>query len=136
MTVVDLAQEMAEKAHKGQKYGDKPYTTHLADVASRVEGSRAKVVAWLHDVVEDTDTPLDMVSVTFGRVVGLAVDYLTKRDDEEYMTYINRVNTFPLARAVKIADLESNIEAGGKPHLKPRYLNAWRFLCASARVPR
>lgn len=36
-----------------------PYIGHLAHVAASVEGDKAKTVAWLHDVVEDTDTAFD-----------------------------------------------------------------------------
>ena len=55
-----LARAIAEKAHADQvdKAGE-PYIGHPAHVAASVEGDKAKAVAWLHDVVEDTSTTFD-----------------------------------------------------------------------------
>ena len=53
------AREFAEKAHGTQKYGDKPYVTHLDAVATWLrELGRADLenAGYLHDVLEDTKT--------------------------------------------------------------------------------
>ena len=53
------AKALAEKQHLGQtdKAGS-PYITHPARVAERLETDEEKVVAWLHDTVEDTGLSL------------------------------------------------------------------------------
>jgi ADP-ribosyl-[dinitrogen reductase] hydrolase len=68
-TPVDRARELATTAHAGQvdKVGA-PYIEHPARVAGRVraagDGEDAEVVAWLHDVVEDTEITLAASTAT------------------------------------------------------------------------
>lgn len=101
--------EMAFKAHWGQtdKSGQ-PYMAHVVRVASRVAPEDAQIVALLHDVVEDTPVTLDQVQDAFGPMIAKAVDAITKRKGEANDTYLDRVAANPLARAVKIADLNDN----------------------------
>jgi (p)ppGpp synthase/HD superfamily hydrolase len=107
-----IAREIATKAHQGQlDKADQPYITHPEFVASQVTGDEAKAVAWLHDVVEDTSVTFDDL-----RAAGLSesviegVDAITKRDSEDYETYLARVAANPLAKAVKLADLTHNMD--------------------------
>ena len=56
---VDTAKAWAERLHQGQKdKAGKPYIDHPARVAGRLKKAEEKVVAWLHDTVEDTGLPL------------------------------------------------------------------------------
>jgi (p)ppGpp synthase/HD superfamily hydrolase len=50
------AREFAIKAHGEQKYGEFPYSVHLDEVATIAKpyGESAEIVAYLHDVIEDT----------------------------------------------------------------------------------
>lgn len=65
--------------HGDQRYGDLHYAAHLDDVAALVEpwGEGAVVVAYLHDVVEDTAVGLEDVADTFGSWVAACVDLVT-----------------------------------------------------------
>ena len=78
-TQSELAQSIAAAAHKGQvdKAG-KPYIMHPAHVAASVQGDAAKAVAWLHDVVEDTDYTVEDIENLFGPKIAQIVDGLTK----------------------------------------------------------
>lgn len=70
------AKAIARGAHQGQtdKAG-RPYLEHPARVASRVNGdSTAEVIAWLHDVVEDTNITLKDLAQQFPPTVVDAVD--------------------------------------------------------------
>jgi (p)ppGpp synthase/HD superfamily hydrolase len=70
-----------------------------------------RMVAALHDVVEDSDyTPDDLRQRGFPEEVIDAIDALTRResDGETYDAFIERAGRNPLARRVKIADLEDN----------------------------
>lgn len=77
------AYELADGAHKGQlrSSGD-PYISHPIAVASILldycMDTDTLVAALLHDVVEDTDIPLDDIRKKFGDDVALMVDGVTK----------------------------------------------------------
>jgi (p)ppGpp synthase/HD superfamily hydrolase len=107
-----IAKQIATKAHHGQlDKADQPYITHPEFVASQVTGDEAKAVAWLHDVVEDTTVTFDDLRATgLNGVVVEAVDAITKRDGEDYESYLERIATNPLAKAVKLADLKHNMD--------------------------
>jgi (p)ppGpp synthase/HD superfamily hydrolase len=65
---VTKARAFAIEAHGEQRYGDEPYVYHLDAVAKLVEpyGEAAQVVAYLHDVVEDTAVDVDRIRQEFG----------------------------------------------------------------------
>lgn len=50
-----------------------------------------RIVAILHDVVEDTDITLDDISYRFGEVIADAVDAITHRKNEPREEYYTRV---------------------------------------------
>lgn len=107
------AQALCRRAHEGQvdKAGQ-PYWQHPFAVAQRVQGRMEKVVAYLHDVVEDTDVTLDdLRKAGFSEQVAEAVDALTRRDGEDYLSeYLPRVCHNDVARAVKKAGLAHNTD--------------------------
>lgn len=75
----------------------------------------AEIVAWLHDIVEDTIVQLNEVEKRFDRFIRDAVDAMTKRDGEDFHEeYLQRVLSNPIAIPVKIADMSHNY---GKLHL-------------------
>jgi guanosine-3',5'-bis(diphosphate) 3'-pyrophosphohydrolase len=81
------ALQLAELAHRSQvRKSGEPYFFHplrVAHLAARHWMDFASVIAALmHDVVEDTPTTLEEVTVQFGEEVGLLVDGLTKVDDD------------------------------------------------------
>lgn len=100
--------------HKDQKYGAQPYMVHLMEVANAVlqrygnEAYIERIVAVLHDIVEDTDY-LDLY-IDFGTEIGDAVMAMTKRQGEDYFEYIERVKQNPIARRVKLCDSFSNLK--------------------------
>jgi (p)ppGpp synthase/HD superfamily hydrolase len=107
-----IAKRIATHAHQGQvdKAGQ-PYISHPEFVASQVIGAEAKAVAWLHDVVEDTPITFDdLRAAGLSEIVIAGVAAITKREDEDYKTYLERVAANPLAKAVKLADLNHNMD--------------------------
>ena len=110
--LVALAKHIAIDAHADQvdKAGA-PYWHHPAFVADHVEASEEKAVAWLHDVVEDTDWTFEaLLAEGIRPEVVEGVKAITKREGETYETYLNRVKANPLAKAVKLADLHHNMD--------------------------
>lgn len=117
MTDQELALEIAQRAHKGQKdRGGRPYINHPLAVASMVEGEKEKVVALLHDVAEDTPVSLDSLRVLFGDEIADALTLVTHEDGTDYMEYVAGTKTNPIARAVKIADLTHNMDPSRLDH--------------------
>jgi (p)ppGpp synthase/HD superfamily hydrolase len=109
--MIEKAKKIATKAHKGQrrKFGSEPYISHPESVAKRVKGKEAKAIAWLHDVVEDTDKTLDDLSKDFPEKIVHAIDCLTRRDGETYKQFVLRAMNNPLAKIVKIEDIKHNL---------------------------
>ncbi len=107
---VQKAYAIAAAAHAGQvdKAGA-DYINHPLTVASFVETDEEKIVALLHDVVEDTAVTLrDLRDAGFSEAVVHAVDCVTKRAGEALQDYLLRVKSDPLATSVKLADLRHN----------------------------
>lgn len=106
----EKAYEIAKKAHLGQidKAGE-DYIKHPEKVASFVNSDEEKAVAYLHDVIEDTELTLeDLREYGFSEEVLEAVDVITKKKGQDYQTYLNSVKENKLARVVKLADLRHN----------------------------
>lgn len=106
----EKAYEIAKKAHLGQidKAGE-DYIKHPEKVASFVNSDEEKAVAYLHDVIEDTELTLeDLREYGFSEEVLKAVDVITKKKGQDYQTYLNTVKENKLARVVKLADLRHN----------------------------
>lgn len=104
------AERFAVLSHGGQKRRDKvtPYIDHPKYVASLVKTDTEKAVAWLHDVVEDTNVTIDIISSEFNSEVAWAVNCLTKVKGEDYLSYLKRVKTSNISTKVKIADITHN----------------------------
>ena len=70
-SLVRKAEDIARMAHAEQvdKAGQ-PYIGHIERVAARVTSDEAKCVAWLHDVLEDSDVlPEAEMRRAFGDVI-------------------------------------------------------------------
>ena len=121
---LDRAIELAKQHHEGQtdKAG-KPYIDHPLRVMNQVESEEEKIVAVLHDIVEDTDISLDdLRSEGFSEEVVSAVECLTKQDGENYDSYIERISFNPLAVKIKLADLEDNSDLTRLPEVTDKNL--------------
>lgn len=115
------AREFAIAAHKNQMYGVHPYSYHLDAVASIVRkyGEMAETVAYLHDVVEDTDVTLDEIEKQFGSLVSRCVAILTdepgkdrkERKSKTYAKMAKVTGEENLALLVKAADRLANVRA-------------------------
>jgi len=107
---IQKAKALATKAHKGQvdKRGE-DYINHPIRVAERCS-EKAKIVALLHDTVEDTYITLETINKEFGIDISNAIRMLTHIKGVPYMEYIERLSENKLAKEVKIADLLDNLD--------------------------
>lgn len=124
------ALEIAYKSHKEQvDKGGNPYILHPIRVALHCEKEEEKIVALLHDVVEDTNVTIeDLKTEGFCQDILDAIAALSKVDVENYEQFIQRVAQNDIATCVKIQDLKDNMDTSrlnGKPHWKlDTYRNA------------
>lgn len=104
-----LASKIAYRAHDGQT--DKagvPYIFHPIHIAEQMDSEESCIVALLHDVIEDSNITLEILSKYFNDDIITALRVLTKKENDDYVMYIKRVKTNKLATKVKIKDLEHN----------------------------
>ena len=105
-----MALRLCFEAHKNQT--DKsgmPYVFHPFHLAEQMKNEETTIAALLHDVVEDTDyTIADLEKMGFPANVLEALELLTHNDDTPYMEYVAKIKDNPIARAVKLADLDHN----------------------------
>ena len=116
-TLIVKAHQLASQAHLGQvDQGGHPYILHLEAVANLVSRVEEKVVALLHDIVEDTPITLDDLRKTFSEEIVQAVDAMTKQENTEpFIGYLKRAKANPIARKVKIADMIHNSDLSRLP---------------------
>ena len=133
----DKALQIAVQAHAGQK--DKAghdYIMHPMRVSERCGDMQAKIVALLHDTIEDSDVTADYLREEgFTEEIVEAVLAVTRREEEDYDDYVRRAAQNELGKIVKLADLEDNMDIRRLPELTDhdverlrKYLRAWQYL--------
>ena len=141
MSTLEQAVALAAKSHEGQKdkFG-RTYILHPLRIMMQMESETEMIAAVLHDVVEDCDVSLeDLRTKGFSAEVLNAVDCLTHKQGESYGKYIDRCLLDPIARKVKIADLEDNMDVKRIDKMRwkdasrlARYHEAWKKLRKAA----
>lgn len=110
MSTVERAVAIAAQAHAGQT--DKAgavYLLHPLRLMLQADSDAERIVAVLHDVVEDSHWTLEALrSEGFAEHVLAGVDAVTRRDGESYDDFVTRAGSHPLGRLVKLADLRDN----------------------------
>lgn len=110
--LVDKAKEFATMAHVGQiRKSGVPYITHPEAVATLLHTPPFKAVAWLHDVLEDTNATESDLRNIFPTEIVEAVLILTRTKAEPYSEFIKRIadSENEIAIRVKLADLTHNL---------------------------
>lgn len=120
MNKLKLAILISEQAHKGQyDRGGKPYYLHPNFVASLCNKRVDKIVAYLHDVPEDTDITLrQLKECGFGNRIMKALTAITHIKSMPYPEYLAIVKKNKIATRVKIADLMHNADIARIPNPK------------------
>lgn len=93
--------------------GGNPYILHCLAVMEGVEylGPSVMCAAVLHDLVEDTDwTEKALRKEGFPENIIEMILLCTKKKDDVYFDYIERVSKKPETRAIKISDLRHNMK--------------------------
>lgn len=141
-----LAFAIAHMAHAGQldKAGER-YIEHPIAVAEKMPDEFSTAVALLHDVMEDNPEFNAKTLLLYGIPADVVeqVDYLTRKPGQSYMDYICSLRDKPVARMVKLADLEHNCDLSRYPvvpidayGLRNRYLKAIKVLNSPDHLPK
>lgn len=143
---LDDAIEFAVDRFRGVRdKDDQPYVLHLLRVMHQCQSDDAKIVALLHDIVEDTEVSLSMLqNLGFAERIVDAIACLTHHNSETYEDYVVGLSTDPIAVECKIADLKDNYRIErvafreGAEHEDlarlQRYILSYRFLTKSIGV--
>lgn len=140
MNLLSDAIEIATRAHRNQvdKQGQ-PYILHPLSVMLACETDDERIVAVLHDVMEDCDPWYTEIIYIHGFPDHIieALECLTRKEDEPYSDYIERVLTNGLATRVKYRDLNDNLYRmdsliGSDPDLVSRLSD--RYYTARAKI--
>jgi (p)ppGpp synthase/HD superfamily hydrolase len=120
INIVEVAREFAAVVHAKQMYDGKPYVSaHLDKVADNLRRFTsdpvALAMAYLHDVLEDTDITYDELGEVFGYTIANGVHFLTdqkgkNRFERQLVTY-SRLRDEPTALLVKLCDRITNMQS-------------------------
>ena len=114
---IEKAIQLAAASHAGQRdKGGNPYILHPLRVMLRLKDERAQICGVLHDVLEDTSlTASDLRREGLSEDLLMTLLHLTKNNNEDYDSFIDRVLENPLAVEVKLADIEDNLDISRIP---------------------
>lgn len=115
---LNIAISIAAHAHSGQfDRSGKPYILHPLSVMLRMDDDESRIVAVLHDTIEDTKLTIDELREDgFSEEVIAALELLSKEsDDVPYMPFIEKIKTNALATKVKLGDIAENMREDRSP---------------------
>jgi (p)ppGpp synthase/HD superfamily hydrolase len=127
------ARAFAVERHGAQRYGAEPYVVHLQAVRAVLADfgcdGAVTIAAWLHDVVEDTQTMPTEVAERFGEEVAALVWAVTgvghERKERNRAAYA-KIRALPAAATLKLADRIANVEASReRPDKRALYQSEW-----------
>lgn len=106
------AVRLAAKVHQGQlDRFDQPFLLHVLRVATKGRDAEEQVLGALHDVLERSElTMADLRERGYPEKLLVALDHITRRSNEDYETYIDRVALNSLALRVKVHDLADKMD--------------------------
>ena len=136
-TLLEKALQIATDAHLYQvdKAGV-PYIFHPIRVSNRCSTDDERIVALLHDTIEDTEVTAEYLLMEgFPRNIVDAILSVTRNEDENYEDFIKRSRLNPIGRQVKLHDLEDNMDITRLNELTDKdlyrlnkYIKAYKYL--------
>ena len=118
---LEYAINLATARHFSQRdKAGEPYILHVLRVMHNVKSKPEKIVAVLHDILEDTETTIEELERNLPEVLVTAICCLTHDNQTSYKTYIGCIKFNPIATNVKIADLRDNLDITRLPEITDR----------------
>jgi len=136
MNSYEMALRLAEDAHRGQYRNDgiTPYIEHpkavegiaielVSDYYVKDSGrdNEIRIVAILHDAIEDTYLELEDLKGKFSDKIITYIDAVTERENETYLDKIQRAKKYSVSSIVKYADLTHNLSDLDRAKNKHKY---------------
>lgn len=113
MTIIEKAKAFAMQRHAGQMYGEHPYAKHLQDVYDLTVqfnmSENVRAAAWLHDVLEDTETKYQHVAEKFNKSISDMVYDVTGYGNNRNADAMRKILQNQDAARLKICDRIANI---------------------------
>jgi len=138
MNIVEKAKDFAIAKHAHQKYGDRPYSYHLAQVSQvlsefgYLSDEAIAAAAWLHDILEDTETTYEVLMSEFGKETADIVFAVTNEPGEnraaKFRNTAPKIQSNKKALIVKLADRIANTEASLETNPKLYNMYSKEFL--------
>lgn len=112
MSDLDEALTLVSQHFRGVRdKGGMPYVLHCIRAMMTVDSLDAKMVAVMHDLVEDTPVTInDLRDRGFSEFILAAIELVTHDQTDSYEDYVVKIRSNPLAREVKLADLRDNTD--------------------------
>lgn len=112
MSTLEQAIVIALDVHTKHRRDNEPRMLHSLRMMQRLQQPHEKIVAVLHEVPEQSWWTLQALQERgFAPEVIEALRVLARDQEEPYDAYICRVAHNPIARSVKVADLEDNLNS-------------------------
>ncbi len=112
------------------KNSELPYIVHPIAVADKFKDETRKIVAVMHDTLEDTKlTSFDLTTrYKFNMNIVMAIKILTHRDDQSYLEYILGCKDNDITKDMKIEDIKHNLSDLKPGSLRDKYMLALYIL--------
>jgi len=155
--LLERARRVAEKAHRGQQYGEFPYTYHLfqthdvlgkfgfsgeePDPVERKRSQKLILAAILHDTLEDTDLTYEELIENFGTSVAELVFAVTNEPGtnrrERFLRTCPKIRANMDATILKLADRIANVihALQANPDILAMYRGEWALFESELRWP-
>ena len=103
---------IACEAHQGQfSINGEPYILHPLRLLIKAESNEERIIAVLHDVIEKTNISLvELKDKGFDQNIISSIDSLSRRRNESYIEYIERLMQNKISVKIKLLDLVDNIK--------------------------
>ena len=103
---------IACEAHQGQSsINGEPYILHPLRLLIKAKSNEERIIAILHDVIEKTNISLlDLKNKGFDQNIISSIDSLSRRRNESYIEYIERLMQNKISVKIKLLDLVDNIK--------------------------
>lgn len=110
--MLESAKNFSIGFHKNQvdKGGNDYFQSHIMAIVNSLEEPKEKILAYLHDILEDTACSMYDLTPYFAQEILDALDVITKKKKQSYESYLKKLKSNELAKKVKIEDLENDLD--------------------------
>lgn len=128
---LEKIKNFAKASHFSQldKGGNDYFESHLVQVANNFKNNTLKAIAYLHDIIEDTNLKIEELeqilalkgveNKTINEIIS-SVKLLTKTKGMDYDKYIDSISYNKVALMIKVADMKNNCDLSRIPNVSEK----------------